>query len=142
MWQAKCGLITGPPSRYAHINKSEEHPSIIDPGMTLEGNGNTLEQDVAESPKGCGEDGAENITTDLVPITDQPPDVEPQNESDQSKSSHQGDSHQMDSQSGSSIQSHNKHMRSQKQHVGTELHNAWVKRLPRGYGIRSSVTEG
>jgi hypothetical protein len=29
-----------------------------------------------------------------------------------------------------------------KQHVGTELHNAWVKPLPRGYGIRSSVTEG
>jgi hypothetical protein len=70
LWQAKCGFITGPPSRYAHINKSEESPSIINPGMTIEGNGNTSEQDIAELPQECGGDDAENITTDIVPITD------------------------------------------------------------------------
>jgi hypothetical protein len=90
-----CGHVKGSPSRHAHIYKNEESPSIINPGMTIEGNGDTLEQDIADSPQECSGDDAENITTDMVPINDQPSDLESQNESDQSKPSHQGNSHQM-----------------------------------------------
>jgi hypothetical protein len=116
--------------------------------MTIEGNGNTLEQDIVELPQECERDDAENITTNIVPTLDLPHGVEPPNESDQSKSSHQGNSYQMDSQSGSSIQSKNQCMRSHNNssercptthgsdhfHVDTELD----RRSRKGRGTRSA----